>query len=173
MVARIKLEDFGSPERDGLPLRSISPHSTQKTHYLWKYADTAALAMASPRAFPGARAYVDLYASCGVCETKDTRKLSFGSALLALQVTKPFDLYYLNDLDEEMTAALAVRVKRLGIPGASVIPFDARGDDALARARSIAEVVTPFGPKVIVATGDANKAGRYIAELMRPLGRSS
>lgn len=117
VVARIKLEDFGSPERDGLPLHSIAPHSTQKIHYLWKYADTAALAMASPRAFPGARAYVDLYASCGVCETKGTLKLSFGSALLAPQVTKPFDLYYLNDLDEEMTAALSVRVKRLGIQG--------------------------------------------------------
>ena len=171
MVARIKLEDFGSPERDGLPLHSIAPHSTQKIHYLWKYADTASLASASPQAFPGARAYVDLYASCGVCETKKTLKLSFGSALLAPQVTKPFDLYYLNDLDESMTAALSARIKRLGIPGASVIDFDARADDAPARAQEIAAVITPFGPKIVVATGAANDAGRFIRELMKPLGR--
>jgi three-Cys-motif partner protein len=171
MVARRKLEDFASPVGDGLPTRLIAPHSTQKIHYLWKYADTAALATASPRAFPGARTYADLYASCGICETKKTHELSWGSALACLQITMPFDLYFLNDIDPKMAAALAERVESVGIAGATVFELDTREPDAFAHARRIAEVVTPFGPKVVVATGDANTAARYLAELMRPFGK--
>jgi three-Cys-motif partner protein len=171
MVARRNFQDFAIPERDGLPLRRISEHSTQKAHYLWKYADTAAIMTASPRAFPGCRTYADLYASNGICETKTTGALSFGSALLAVQATIPFDLYYLNDIDEDATAALAARIRRLGISGASVIDFDARADDAVSRARSIGDLLTPFGPKIVVATGDANESARYINEMMQPFGR--
>jgi three-Cys-motif partner protein len=171
MVARRKLEDFASPVGDGLPTRLIAPHSTQKIHYLWKYADTAGLATASPRAFPNARTYADLYASCGICETKRTHELSWGSALACLQITRPFDLYFLNDIDPKMAAALAERVKTVGVAGATVFELDTREPDALAHARQIAEVVTPFGPKVVVASGDANTAARYLAELMRPFGK--
>ena len=171
MVARRKLEDFAPPAGDGLLTREIAPHSTQKIHYLWKYADTAALATASPRAFAGARTYADLYASCGICETKKTHELSWGSALACLQITMPFDLYFLNDIDPKMAAALAERVKTVGVAGATVFELDTREPNALAHARRIAEVVTPFGPKVVVATGDANTAARYLAELMRPFGK--
>ena len=171
MVARRKLEDFASPVGDGLPTREIAPHSTQKIHYLSKYADTAALATASPRAFPGARTYADLYASCGICETKNTHDLSWGSALACLQITKPFDLYFLNDIDPVMAAALAQRATDVGVPGATVFALDTRRPDALAHARRIAEVVAPFGPKIVVATRDANTAARYLAELMRPFGK--
>lgn len=171
MVARRKLEDFGSPARDGLPVRSIAPHSTQKTHYLWKYADTAALAMDSPTAFPGARAFVDLYASCGVYENRETHDLSWGSALLSLQVTKPFDVNFFNDVDPNATDALAVRVEAMNVPGASIYRLDLTQPDALSQARRIAEVASPFGPKIVISTGDANLAGRYVAELLRPFGR--
>jgi len=169
MVARRKLEDFPSPVGDGRPTRPIAPHSTQKLHYLWKYADTAGLA--TSRVFFGARVYADLYASCGVCETKKNHDLSWGSALAALQLTKPFDLYFLNDLDQEMTAALAARARALSIPGAAVFDLDTRAPDAFAQARQIANVMTPFGAKIVVATGDANVATRFLKELMRPLGK--
>lgn len=171
MVARLKLEDFPSPVRDGLPLRQIAPHSTQKIHYLWKYADTAGLATNSPRAFPGARVYADLYASCGICETKRTLDLSWGSATACLQITSPFDLYYLNDIDPKMTAALVERVKTVGVSGASIFELDTTAPEALRRARAISEVATPFGPKIVIATGDANESARYLAELMRPFGK--
>jgi three-Cys-motif partner protein len=171
VVARRKLVDFGPPLRDGLPLREIAPHSTQKIHYLWKYADTAGLATASPRAFPDARTYADLYASCGLCETRKTHELSWGSALAALQITKPFDLYFFNDLDEKMTSALAQRVRNLGIPGAAVFELDTRTEGALRRAKAIAETATLFGPKIVISTGDANTAARYLAGLMRPFGK--
>lgn len=168
MVARRKLEDFGSPVGDGLPVREIAPHSTQKTHYLWKFADTAALA--TSRAFKDKRVYADLYASCGFCKNKETGALGYGSALLALLVTKPFDLYFLNDLDPKMTSALAQRVKALGIPGAVVFELDTRQDDAFARCREIANVLT-FGPKVVISTCSANDVGGYLRELMRPFGK--
>lgn len=171
MVARRKLEDFAPPVRDGLPTREIASHSPQKIHYLWKYADTAALATGSPRAFPGARIYADLYASCGICEMKRTHQLSWGSAPACLQITTPFDLYYLNDIDPEMTAALVERVKTVGVAGATVFELDTRKPDALRHARAIGEVATPFGPKIVVATGDANDAARFLAELMRPFGK--
>jgi three-Cys-motif partner protein len=171
VVARRKLEDFGPPPRDGLPVREIAPHSTQKIHYLWKYADTAGLATSSPRAFADARTYADLYASCGICETRKTHELSWGSALAVLQITKPFDLYFFNDLDERMTAALAERVRELDIPGSGVFELDCRVEGALGKAKAIAETATLFGPKIVIATGDANAAARYLAELMRPFGR--
>lgn len=170
MVARRKLEEFPPPAWDGLPLRRIAPHSTQKIHYLWKYADTAALATNSPRAFPRARVYADLYASCGICETKKTRELSWGSATACMQITSPFDLYYLNDIDPKMTAALVERVQTVGVPRATVFQLDTRKPEALRRARAIAEVGA-FGPKIVVATGDANDSARYLAELMRPFGK--
>jgi three-Cys-motif partner protein len=70
-----------------------------------------------------------------------------------------------------MAAALAERVESIGVAGATVFELDTREPDALAHARRIAEVVTPFGPKVVVATGDANTAARYLAELMSPFGK--
>lgn len=171
MVARRKLEDFAPPVGDGLPTREIASHSPQKIHYLWKYADTAALATNSPRAFLGARTYADFYASCGICEMKRTHELSWGSATACLQITSPFDLYYLNDIDSGMTGALVERVKTVGVPGATIFELDTRKPEALRHARAIGEVVTPFGPKIVVATGDANDAARYLAEVMRPFGK--
>jgi three-Cys-motif partner protein len=157
--------------RDGLPVREIKPHSTQKLHYLWKYADTAGLATSSSRAFPTRRTYADLYSSCGVCEVKKTQKLSWGSALAALQISLPFDLYFFNDSSPKMTAALAERVEQIGVPRAGVFELDTRKAGAQQRARAIAEATTIGGPKIVISTGNANDAARYLAELMRPFGK--
>lgn len=169
MVALRKPEDLDPPPRDGLATRPIPGHSTQKTHYLCRYAETAATA--TKKAFYGKRTYADLYAAYGVCENKDTHELSWGSALLALQVTAPYDLYFLNDLNEDATGVLAQRVKNLGIPGAAVFELDLRRPDAFARARDIANVVTAFGPKIVVSTGDADEAPFFLRELLRPFGK--
>jgi rRNA-processing protein FCF1 len=80
-------------------------------------------------------------------------------------VAIPFDLYFLNDNNPQATAVLAARARALGISGAQVFELDLRADDSLRHAADIASVVVPWGPKVVVATGDANIAHRALKVL--------
>jgi three-Cys-motif partner protein len=167
VVALRRPDDLGPPPSDGLLLREIAEHGTQKTYYHCRYTETAATA--TKGIFRGSRAYADMYCGPGVCIDKDTSALSWGSALLALQVSNPFDLYFFNDYDATATAALAERVKAIGLAGAVVFEIDLRKADALDRARSLASVDT-LGPKIVISTGDANKAPLFLHALLDGLG---
>lgn len=167
MVALSKPEDLGPPPRDGWVTRSIKPHSKQKAHYWCRYAETAATA--TKNVFQGARACLDLYAAAGICEDSESRELSWGSSLLALQVTTPFDLYFFNDIDPEATAALAARVRMFAPQGTSIFEIDLDDPNALSLAREISRV-RALGTKVVIARGDANKTPVFVKELL-PHGR--
>ena len=93
-------------------MRSVADHQEKKGYYLCRYTDRAATATKDK--FRGVRTYVEPYAASGICEDRKTGVLSWGSALVAVQVDNPFDLYVLNDIDPQATAALATRVERLG-----------------------------------------------------------
>ena len=170
MVALRRPDELPPPPDDGLPVRPIRPYALDKLHYWGNYLMAAARATSSPRAFPGARVCVDLFSGFGVCEDKVTKERSWGSALLALQVPVPFDLYVLNELDTEAARTVAMRARQIGVQGASVIELDLRKPDALVRARDIAALVVPFGPKVVVTTGDANEV-HHALKLLAPQGR--
>jgi hypothetical protein len=66
-------------------------------------------------------------------------------AAVAVQIDNPFDLYVLNDLDEEATHALATRLREIGVPRASVDEIDLREDDAYKRAVALGQTM-PLGP---------------------------
>jgi three-Cys-motif partner protein len=78
--------------------------------------------------------------------------------LVALQASAPFDIYLFNDLNPEATAVLAERARAIGVPGAQVFTADLTTDAGLDHVRNIANVVVPWGPKIVVSTGDANHA---------------
>lgn len=112
-----------------------------------------------------------MFAASGICEDRNTGALSWGCGPLALQVTNSFDLYVLNDIDAEATEALAARVGDLGIPGATLFTIDLDESTALTRAREIGRIATPFGPKVVITHGDANKAPLFIRALLPQVRR--
>jgi three-Cys-motif partner protein len=167
MVALHRPDDLPPPADDGLLVRLIKPHSLDKIHFWGNYFEAASTAT---RKHFEMRVYADLFAASGVCQVSTTGERSYGTALVALQTTVPFDLYFLNDKDPDATSALAQRAKGIGVQGASVFELDLRVEDALARARDLASVIVPFGPKVIVSTGDANMAHVALKKIV-PVGR--
>jgi three-Cys-motif partner protein len=168
MVALRRPADLPEPEDDGLPYRSIKTHTHEKLHYWGNYLWAAS--SATSKEFPGARVCADLFAGHGICHDTTADRFVWGSALLALQMPAPFDLYVFNDLHAEATAALAARVRRLGIAGAVVEELDLREEGWQQKARQIRNVVAPWGPKVVITTGEANKAHWAVKEL-EPQGR--
>src|SRR6266540_1647457 len=98
MVALRRPDQLPPPTDDGRPTRPISAHSTQKAHYWCKYVEAASTALRSKF---DARVCIDLFSAYGICENRETRNLTWGSAPLSLQVTNPFDLYIFNDISPE------------------------------------------------------------------------
>ena len=112
---------------------------------------------------------VDLFAAFGVCEDTKAKHRVWGSSLIALQVDVPYDLYIFNDIDPDATAALAARARRIGVAGAVVFELDLREPDWQEHALDIKRVVVPWGPKVVITTGDANTA-HFAVKALEPDG---
>jgi three-Cys-motif partner protein len=160
MVALRRPDELPSPPDDGLPTRPIKAHSLDKLHYWGCYLEAASTAL--KRTFP-TRVCADLFAAYGVCSDKDGTR-HWGSALLALQVAAPFDIYFFNDLNPQATYALAYRAEEIGIARASIHTLDLNDPEHLRRAREISRL-TSLGPKIVVSTGDANKAHYALKEV--------
>jgi three-Cys-motif partner protein len=144
-------------------VRSVADHQPQKGYYLCGY--TQAAATATKLKFD-ARTYIEPFAACGVCVERETGRRSWGSALVALQIDNPFDLYVLNDIDPEATHALASRISEIGIPWATVFELGLDKPNALAFAEEIGGTVA-IGPKIVVTTGEANALPRF-AHALQP-----
>lgn len=168
MVALRRPDELPPPPDDGLPARPIRDYALDKIHYWGNFLEAASTA--TKRAFPGTRVCADLFCAYGVGEDKVTNARSWGTPLVGLQVAVPFDIYFFNDLNPEAAQATAARAREIGVQGASVFELDLRKENGLSCARDIARVVVPFGPKVVVATGDANTAHTAL-KLIAPQGR--
>ena len=169
MVAIRRLDDLPTPPEDGMPTRPVRPHTLDKLDYWGRFLMAAAVVTSSPRAyFTGARVCADLFAGYGVCSDKHTGQRFWGSSLLPLQASPPFDVYLLNDLNRDATRVLAQRARDIGVPGAQVFEIDLTAADGLAYARDIAKVVVPWGPKIVVSTGDANQVHLALKEIAPP-----
>jgi len=160
MVALRRPDELPSPPDDGLPTRPIKAHSLDKLHYWGCYLEAASTALKNK--FP-TRVCADIFAAYGVCTDKDGTR-HWGSALLALQVAAPFDVYFLNDLSPEATKALVHRAREIGIARASIHTLDLNDPEHLRRAREIGRLRS-LGPKIVVSTGDANKAHYALKEV--------
>jgi three-Cys-motif partner protein len=65
------------------------------------------------------RVYIDLYAGAGISLIRGTKRLVYGSPLLALTVPHPFDKYIFCEKIRENLDALRLRTKRIS-PAANV-----------------------------------------------------
>jgi three-Cys-motif partner protein len=160
MVALRRPDELPPPPEDGLPTRPIKRHSLDKLHYWGCYLEAASTAL--KHKFP-TRVCADLFAAYGVCSDKDGTK-HWGSALLALQVATPFEVYFFNDLNPDAARALAHRAAEIGIARASIHTLDLNDPEHLRRAREIGRLRS-IGPKIVVSTGDANKAHYALKEV--------
>ena len=167
MVALRRPDDLPVPGEDGLPVRAIKAHTLEKLDYWGRYINAASTA--TTKRFPGARVCTDLFAAFGVCEDTRTKRRVWGSPLIALQVDVAYDLYIFNDVNPAATAALAERARRIGASGAVIFELDLREPDWREHAREIKQVVAPWGPKVVITTGDANTA-HFAVKALEPDG---
>jgi three-Cys-motif partner protein len=65
------------------------------------------------------RVYIDLYAGAGINRIRGTQRLVYGSPLLAMQVSQPFDKYIFCEKDGQNIEALRARAKKIS-PDADV-----------------------------------------------------
>src|SRR3954470_9909158 len=94
MVALRRPDELPPPPEDQFPTRPIKAHSLDKLHYWGCYLEAASTAL---KAKFRTRVCADIFAGYGVCTDIDGTR-HWGSALLALQVAAPFDVYFFNDL---------------------------------------------------------------------------
>lgn len=163
MVALKTPNDLPPPTFDGLPTRPIKAHGNEKLVYWARIVDV--FSIATKNKWAGRRACVDLFSSFGVND--EGGELSWGSALLALQISVPFDTYIFGDLNPSATSALSERIRRLRISGAEIFEITL-GDgpsEVFSQAHEIKGAKTK-GPKIVILTGDANDAPIVVRQLL-------
>lgn len=96
---------------DGLPTYKCGNWTIEKLYFLSNYIAQMTHAMVGHRRFTSVN-YVDLFASCGVCELKGQAGRRYpGSALLAAMTDKPFGRLILVERDEVLLDALVSRIR--------------------------------------------------------------
>jgi three-Cys-motif partner protein len=93
-------------DQDGLLARVVKPHSLDKRHYVFRYADILGTAMR--RKFP--LWWVELFAGPGRLWVAGEERFCDGSPLDALSIRHPLSGYVFADLDPRLTDALGERV---------------------------------------------------------------
>jgi three-Cys-motif partner protein len=104
-----KFNPIISAKDDGLIIPEIGPWSDVKYKLIGKYA--AIFNSGMKNIIPN-RIYVDLFSGAGYAKIKETNRIIYTSALIALSLSDPFTKYIFSEFDEEKMAALRARVKR-------------------------------------------------------------
>ncbi|HEX2095200.1 MAG TPA: three-Cys-motif partner protein TcmP [Longimicrobiaceae bacterium] len=96
-------------EPDGLYVPEVGEWGCDKYLRVWMYDEIFARSMKGK----WTRVYLDLFAGAGYAYLKGSKRIVPSSALLALQIPDPFDLYIFCEADPKPLAALQARVQRL------------------------------------------------------------
>lgn len=94
---------------DGYDVRCVGEWARDKYYYLHRYIDVFATAMY--KKWCGNIYYVDLFAGCGICRVRDTGKEIYGSALISLNIGRPFKRYFFIDKNPKAINALRLRIR--------------------------------------------------------------
>lgn len=105
----LKFNPLISIEKDELICPEVGPWSDVKYKLIGKYADIFNSGMKN---IIQNRIYIDLFSGAGYAKVKDTDRVIFTSALIALSLPNPFTKYVFAEFDEEKMEALKTRVKR-------------------------------------------------------------
>ncbi|MBI4678591.1 MAG: three-Cys-motif partner protein TcmP [Elusimicrobia bacterium] len=96
---------------DKLPARVVGDWSEDKHYYLNHYINIFETGMHKKWA---SRAYIDLFSGPGVCMSREARRVTDGSPLIALKADYPFTDYYFSDLNATVVKALKRRCEPFG-----------------------------------------------------------
>lgn len=111
-----------TPIEDGLYTPEVGPWSEDKYRIVSLYDTMFSTGMKGKWS---KRVYIDLYAGAGQVRIEGTKKLFYGSPLLALQTKDPFDKYIFCEADPAKFAALEARTRRVApLADVSLIPGD-------------------------------------------------
>lgn len=102
------------PEDDGLIIPEVGSWSADKHHFLRRYLDAFTTSMRDKR-WDGLH-YIDLFAGAGIERLAETRKLEWGSPLIAAQAKFRFARLHLCELDKVKCGALRELVVRFPQP---------------------------------------------------------
>ena len=112
------------PEDDGLIIPEVGEWSHDKHHFLRRYVDAFTTAMRGKR-WHGLH-YLDLFAGPGIERLEKSKRLEWGSPLVAAQARYPFTGLHYCELSAEKYEALEARLARLKPRSAvQMLPGDA------------------------------------------------
>lgn len=98
------------PRDDGLIAPEVGEHSKDKHYFLERYIYAFTTLMRKKWRHLH---YIDLFAGAGITRLKKSRKLSWGSPLIAAQAQTPFDNLHYCEKSRKKREALRIRVGRL------------------------------------------------------------
>jgi three-Cys-motif partner protein len=101
--------ELPTPEDDGLCIPEVPEHSKYKHHFIRRYIDAFTTSMKDKK-WSGLH-YIDLFAGAGIERLRNSRKLDWGSPLIAAQATYPFTKLHLCEKVTDLHHALEIRVK--------------------------------------------------------------
>lgn len=108
------------PKDDGLIIPVVGAQSTEKHYFLQHYINVFTRSMKGKWSLH----FIDLFAGGGIERLRGSNRLQWGSPMLAVHASKPFDRLHLCELDREKYAALKVRIGRYR-PDSQILNGDA------------------------------------------------
>jgi len=143
-------------------VRPDHKYGLEKVELWWRMAGTASAAMRHKRWIPW-RVCMDMHSSCGVNRIKETGKLHWGSALLSLQIAYLFDMYVFCETSRRAATTLTERIADDHF-GYEPLALDLGSESLGADMQHIKEDTSEL--KVVVITGDANEAAKYVRNIL-------
>lgn len=113
--------DLPPPKDDGLYIPTVGQQSSDKHYFLMRYIDVFTTSMKGK--WKGLH-YIDLFAGAGIERLRVSKKLYWGSPLIAANAPKPFDRLHLCELDQRKYEVLSKRVARIR-PDSQILNGDA------------------------------------------------
>ncbi|MHC4111836.1 MAG: three-Cys-motif partner protein TcmP [Planctomycetota bacterium] len=104
------MSELPTPQDDDLCIPEVPEHSKYKHHFIRRYIDAFTTSMKDKR-WSGLH-YIDLFAGAGIERLRNSRKLDWGSPLIAAQAPYPFTKLHLCEKVTDLHYALEIRVKR-------------------------------------------------------------
>ncbi len=116
------MPDPSDPHDDGLCIPEVGEHSKYKHHFIARYIHAFTTSMKNQK-WAGLY-YIDLFAGAGIERLRTSRKLDWGSPMLAARSKDPFTRLYLCERDAEKCDALRQRVTQVR-PDSHIVQGDA------------------------------------------------
>jgi three-Cys-motif partner protein len=115
--------ELPTPQDDGLHIPVVGEHSKYKHHFIRRYIDVFTTAMKEKK-WAGLH-YIDLFAGAGIERLRNSRRLDWGSPLIAAQAPYPFTRLHICEQDPEKHSALKIRINTFR-PDSQILHGDAK-----------------------------------------------